>query len=85
MVRRPKVELPPQFMMLRLQDGSSIAGDLSIKEIQITTEFGLLTVPIAKLKSFTPGLDSNKKAADMLQTKIKELASDDYKTRELCP
>jgi hypothetical protein len=82
-VRRPKVVLPPQYMMLRLQDGSSIAGDLSIKEIQVTTEFGVLTVPIAKLKSFTPGLDSNKRAAETLQAKIKDLASDDYKTREL--
>jgi hypothetical protein len=79
---RPKTQLPPQFIVLKLQDGSTIAGDLSVKEISIETEFGELTVPIAKIRSFVPGLDSNPKAADELAAKIKDLESDDYKTRE---
>lgn len=81
-VRRAKPALPPKYMVLRLQDGSTIAGELSVKEITVTTEFGALTVPVAKIKSFTPGLDSNTKAAEELNQKLKDLESDDYKTRE---
>jgi hypothetical protein len=81
-VRKPRAPLPPRHVVLKLQDGSTIAGDLSIKEIKVTTEFGELTVPIAKIKSFTPGLDSNGKAADELKARLKDLESDDYKTRE---
>lgn len=80
--RAPRAPLPPRFMLLKLQDGSLIAGDLSVKEITVTTEFGELTVPIAKIKSFTPGLDSNSKAAEQLNAKLKDLESDDYNTRE---
>jgi hypothetical protein len=81
-VRKPKVELPPRHMVLRLQDGSTITGELSVNEISIDTEFGELTVPVAKIKSFTPGLESNTKAAEELKAKLKDLESDDYKTRE---
>lgn len=80
--RTPKAPLPPRFMLLKLQDGSLIAGDLSVNEITVTTEFGELTVPIAKIKSFTPGLDSNTKAGEELKGKLKDLESDDYNTRE---
>jgi hypothetical protein len=81
-VRKPRVPLPPRFMTLKLQDGSTIAGDLSIDEIKVTTEFGELSIPIAKLKSFTPGLDSNPTMSKQLADKLKDLESDDYQTRE---
>jgi len=81
-VRKPRAPLPPKHIVLKLLDGSTIAGDLSINEIKVKTEFGELTVPIAKIKSFTPGLDSNSKAAGDLKAKLKDLESDDYKTRE---
>lgn len=80
--RKPRAPLPPRFVLLKLLDGSTIAGDLSVNEIKVKTEFGELTVPIAKIKSFTPGLDSNPKAADELKAKLKDLESDDYNTRE---
>jgi hypothetical protein len=80
--RKPRAPLPPRFILLKLLDGSTIAGDLSVNEIKVKTEFGELTVPIAKIKSFTPGLDSNAKAAAELQAKLKDLESDDYNTRE---
>jgi hypothetical protein len=81
-VRKPKAQLPPRHMLLKLQDGSTIAGELSVNEIQVTTEFGKLTIPVAKIRSFTPGLGSNSKLAGDLQAKLKDLESDDYKTRE---
>jgi hypothetical protein len=80
--RKPRAPLPPRYVLLKLLDGSTIAGDLSVNEIKVKTEFGELTVPIAKIKSFTPGLDSNSKAADDLKAKLKDLESDDYNTRE---
>lgn len=80
--RKPRAPLPPRYVLLKLLDGSTIAGDLSVNEIKVKTEFGELTVPIAKIKSFTPGLDSNAKAAGDLKAKLKDLESDDYNTRE---
>jgi hypothetical protein len=79
---RPKVVLPPRYMMLRLQDGSTIAGELSVNDIKIATQFGDLTVPVEKIVSFTPGLESNAKAAEELKAKLQDLESDDYQTRE---
>jgi hypothetical protein len=80
--RAPVVELGPKFIRLHLQDGSVISGDLSVAEVTVETQFGKLTVPIAKVRSFTPGLDSNKKAAEQINGLVEKLGSDDYKTRE---
>jgi hypothetical protein len=80
--RPPVVELGPKFIRLHLQDGSVISGDLSVTEVTVETQFGKLTVPISKIRSFTPGLDSNKKAAGQINALIEKLGGDDYKTRE---
>lgn len=77
-----KPPVNPRAVKLLMHDGSIIAGDLDIEEIKVTTEFGVLTVPISKIVSFTPGLDSNKQLSDQIAAKCKDLASDDYKTRE---
>lgn len=81
-VRKPREPLPPRFVVLKLADGSTVAGDLTVEDIKVTTEFGELTIPIAKIKSFTPGLGSNPAAAADLAAKLKDLESDDYRTRE---
>lgn len=80
--RAPVVELGPKFIRLHLQDGSVISGDLSVTEVTVETQFGKLTVPISKIRSFTPGLDSNKKAAENIKSLVEKLGGDDYKTRE---
>jgi hypothetical protein len=80
--RTPVVQLGPKFMRLHLQDGSVISGDLTVTEIAVETQFGKLVVPIDKIRSFAPGLDSNTKLDEQIQTLIKTLSSDDYKTRE---
>ena len=80
--RAPLPELGPRFIRLHLQDGSVISGDLSVSEVAVETQFGKLTVPISKLRSFTPGLDSNKKAAEQIKALVEKLGGDDYKTRE---
>ena len=80
--RAPAVQLGPRFVRLHLQDGSVISGDLTVSEIAVDTQFGKLVVPIDKIRSFSPGLDANQKLDDQIQGLIKNLASDDYKTRE---
>lgn len=80
--RAQVVQLGPKFIRLHLQDGSVISGDLSVSEVTVETQFGNLIVPIEKIRSFIPGLDSNKKAAEQIAGLIEKLASDDYKTRE---
>jgi len=74
--------LGPQHIRLHLLDGSIISGDLSVSEISVETPFGKLVVPIDRIRSFTPGLDSNTKLAAEIEEQIKNLGSDDYKTRE---
>ncbi len=80
--RIPVVPLGPKFIRLHLQDGSVISGDLSVAEISVETQFGKLVVPIEKLRSFTPGLDSNAKAAETIEALVDKLSGDDFKTRE---
>ncbi|HZL86979.1 MAG TPA: hypothetical protein VFB96_01270 [Pirellulaceae bacterium] len=80
--RTPIVQLGPKFIRLHLQDGSVISGDLSISEVAIDTQFGKLVIPIDKILSFTPGLDANTRLDEQIQALIKDLGSDDYKTRE---
>ncbi len=86
----PTVDVPrtaavthgPRYLKLHLFDGSVLTGDLSIAEIAVETQFGKLTVPIDKIRSFNPGLDSFPELSAQISSKIKSLGSDDYKTRE---
>ena len=86
----PTVDVPrvaavshgPKYLKLHLFDGSVLTGDLSIAEITVDTQFGKLTVPIDKIRSFSPGLDSFPELSAQIVAKIKTLGSDDYKTRE---
>jgi hypothetical protein len=80
--RKPPVQLGPRHIRLHLLDGSVISGDLSVNEITVETSFGDLIVPIARIQSFSPGLDSYPKVIAEIEELIKNLGSDDYKTRE---
>jgi hypothetical protein len=80
--RKPAADLGPKFIRLNLLDGSVISGDLSVSEITVETPFGNLVVPIDRIKSFTPGLDSYPKVLADLDELVKNLGSDDYQTRE---
>src|SRR5687767_10347418 len=56
--RAPAVDLGPKHIRLHLLDGSVISGDLSVSEIEVETSFGKLVVPIDRIRSLKPGLDS---------------------------
>jgi hypothetical protein len=80
--RPAAVPLGPKHIRLHLLDGSVISGDLSVSEISVATDFGTLVVPIDRIRSFTPGLDSNTRLSQQIEALIKNLGSDDYQTRE---
>jgi hypothetical protein len=81
---RPVVRKPvnPKRIRVFLMDGSVIAGELSVQSIDVQTEFGKLTVPVTKILSITPGLDSHTKLSGQIKKLIEGLGDDDYKTRE---
>ncbi|HEX5103029.1 MAG TPA: hypothetical protein VFV87_04420, partial [Pirellulaceae bacterium] len=80
--RKPPVELGPKHIRLHLLDGSVISGDLSVAEITVDTPFGSLVVPIDRIRSLRPGLDSYPKVLAEFEGLIQNLGSDDYQTRE---
>jgi hypothetical protein len=72
----------PEIVRLSMMDGSLITGKLSIKELEVETPFGKLTVPISELKSFTPGLVSHPELAKQIHDLIDGLAAPQFDTRE---
>ncbi len=78
----PTPPKPPQFIRMTLMDGSVISGDLSIKTITVATDFGELVVPISKIISLKPGLDSYPEMAQSIRDLIEKLGADDFKERE---
>ena len=78
--RGPVVEMGPKHLRMHLLDGSVISGDLAIGEVEVETAFGKLVVPIDKIRSLRPGLDSNPKMLAHIEGLIKGL-SDPTTTR----
>jgi hypothetical protein len=72
----------PREIRLHLMDGSVLAGQLSVDEISVATDFGKLTVPVTKIRSFHPGLDSYPQLSKKISELIDNLGSDDYQARE---
>ena len=75
-------ELDPQAIKLNLMDGSVISGKLEVKEIEVSTKFGKLTVPVSSIRSFKPGLDSYPDLKEEVEGLIERLGSEDYAERE---
>jgi hypothetical protein len=72
----------PDAVKLYLMDGSLIAGKLTMKEIAVETQFGNLSVPVANIKSLTPGLSSHPELAKRISNLIADLGSGNYNDRE---
>lgn len=79
----PPPPVDPEVIRLFLMDGSIISGKLSIKEIEVSTQFGMLKVPVTELKSFTPGLASHPELGKKVYDLIDKLGSSDFAAREL--
>jgi hypothetical protein len=80
--RPAAASVDPRMLRLHLMDGSIITGELSVDDIKVQTDFGLLTVPVERIRSFSPGLDSYPQIAAQIAGLIEILGSDDYPARE---
>jgi len=80
--RAPAEPVDPEVIRIHLQDGSIVTGKLSVKDIQVETTFGKLTIPITNILSFRPGLDSFPELAKQINELITNLAANDYNERE---
>lgn len=81
----PAPEAPPidpDVVTLTLADGSKISGKLTVNEIKVETSFGVLTIPISKLVSFAPGLDSREDYAARVTALIDRMGDPQYSNRE---
>jgi len=80
--RPPSPPQDPRFIRLHMLDGSVIAGRLSIMELPVDTDYGKLSIPIASIRSFVPGLSSHPQLEAEIEKQIDELGSEDFKARE---
>jgi hypothetical protein len=65
-----------------LMDGSVITGKLSLKELAVETQYGSLNVPVASIRSFTPGLSSHPNFSKQVASWIQALGSSNFNERE---
>lgn len=79
---KPLPPVSPNFIRLHLMDGSVIAGDLSIADLTVNTEFGELTVPVKSIRNLRPGLDSYPAMSERLNQLVEDLGAEDFNKRE---
>lgn len=72
----------PDVIKLSLMDESIITGKLSVKEIALETQYGTLNIPVANIRSFTPGLQSHPGYAKQVSALIQALGSSNFNERE---
>jgi hypothetical protein len=79
---KPRVIVDPDTIRLYLADGTVIAGKLTLRAIEIDTEFGRLSVPVVRVRTFRPGLESFPEMSKKITTLVENLGSNDFKVRE---
>ena len=67
---------------LHMWDGSIVGGKVSVDSIDVSTEFGMLTIPIKQIVAFYPGLDSFPQKKAQLEQLVQELGDGTYQVRE---
>ena len=67
---------------LHMWDGSIVGGKVSVKSIEVSTEFGMLTIPIKQIVAFYPGLDSFPQKKSQLENLVQDLGDGTYQVRE---
>jgi signal peptidase I len=78
----PKPKLDDQFIRFHMWDGSIVGGDVTVKKIEVQTEFGSLQVPIAKIIQFHPGLDSMPELSQQIDSWVEGLGDKNFDIRE---
>jgi hypothetical protein len=72
-----------KVLRVHLMEGSVVSGKLSVSSIMVDTEFGKLEVPVTRIVSFTPGLDSHPKHREQVRTLVLQLGANDKALRDL--
>ncbi|HEY1068015.1 MAG TPA: hypothetical protein VGE52_17960 [Pirellulales bacterium] len=83
----PAVVIPaskgsPDGIRLHLMDDSVISGKLTLKELDVETDFGPLKIPVERIVSFTPGLGSHPELSTKIDEYLEDLGSTDFTERE---
>lgn len=71
-----------QQVKVQLHSGSTILGTTDLKEFPLQTEYGLLKIPVKDVSTINVGIHYEDGVKEKLIQAVKELASNDYKTRE---
>ncbi|MFT5300661.1 MAG: hypothetical protein ACI87E_003941 [Mariniblastus sp.] len=76
------IELAKNYVKFHMWDGSIVAGELQFDSISIKTEFGVLEVPIEKIRRLHPGLDSFPELNGRIKALVEDLGDKDFDVRE---
>lgn len=80
--KKVKQEIDPQMIQVELWDGSVIAGRVKLDKIRVRTEFGVLEVPIGKVRRVLPGYQSYPKIVKEFEALVTQLGDKDFDVRE---
>lgn len=72
----------PQLIQVQLWDGSIITGKVKLKSFRIRTEFGVLDVPIGRVRRLLPGYQSYPRIVKDVNTLVTQLGDKDFDVRE---
>ena len=75
--------IDPDLFTFTVADGSTIVAKLDVTEIQLTTSYGVLTIPVRKILGFTPGLDSRQSLDNRIKRLLEKVGSLEYNEREM--
>lgn len=78
----PPDAIGKKYVRFHMWDGAIVGGELAVDALTVDTEFGALEIPIEKIRSFYPGLDSFPERKEMIDTLVEQLGDRDYDVRE---
>ena len=79
---RPAAPPPVNALMFRMMDGSTISGRLAAKDLVVETPYGILHIPVADVRHFTPGLQSHPDLQEKINTLVDRLGSSEFADRD---
>ena len=71
-----------KYIRFHMWDGAIVGGELAMERLTVDTEFGTLEIPIEKIRSFYPGLESFPERKEMIEELVEQLGDRDYDVRE---
>lgn len=75
-------QLPGNYVRFHMWDGSIVAGEVQVDGISVETEFGVLQVPIERIRKLYPGLDSFPEMNAKIVRLVEGLGDKDFDVRE---